>query len=242
MPWIAGTRLAVRRGMTGATGNIYCGLHEFEDMAFVLHFLRPQDCFVDIGANIGSYTILASGVCRACSIAFEPDPDTFAALSRNIVLNGLSATVKSKTCALGAEPGAVGFTVGLDTMNWVATAGSGPTKIVAMDILDHALEGQRPTLIKLDVEGFENEVLRGAAEALCCPQLKAIITEDRSPPVVAHLQAAGFVQRNYDPFTRRLSSERVPRQGSNALFVRDLEFVQERLVGAPPIRVLDNLL
>ena len=39
--WIGGTRLAARRGMTGLTGNIYAGLHEFADMAFVLHFLRP---------------------------------------------------------------------------------------------------------------------------------------------------------------------------------------------------------
>jgi hypothetical protein len=39
--WIGGTRLAARRGMTGLTGNIYAGLHEFADMAFLLHFLRP---------------------------------------------------------------------------------------------------------------------------------------------------------------------------------------------------------
>src|SRR5579863_4327451 len=93
VPWIEGTHLAVRRGMTGATGNIYCGLHEFEDMAFLLHFLRPDDLFVDIGANIGSYTILASGVRRARTIAFEPDPVTFAALSRNIALNALEPFV-----------------------------------------------------------------------------------------------------------------------------------------------------
>jgi hypothetical protein len=34
-------------GLTGATGNIYCGLHEFEDMAFLLHFLRPRDLSAD---------------------------------------------------------------------------------------------------------------------------------------------------------------------------------------------------
>src|SRR6478609_823915 len=65
IPWVAGTKLVVRRGMTGATGNIYCGLHEFADMAFVLHALRPGDLFVDVGANIGSYTVLASAVCDA---------------------------------------------------------------------------------------------------------------------------------------------------------------------------------
>src|SRR5882762_1907914 len=49
VPFIGGARLLVRRGMTGATGNIYAGLIEFEDMAFTLHLLRPNDLFVDVG-------------------------------------------------------------------------------------------------------------------------------------------------------------------------------------------------
>src|SRR4051794_13217694 len=68
VPWIANQKLAVKRGMTGATGNIYTGLHEFPDMMFLLHFLRPGDLFLDIGANVGTYTVLASGVCRASSV------------------------------------------------------------------------------------------------------------------------------------------------------------------------------
>jgi hypothetical protein len=74
--WIDGSKLVVESGMTGATGNIYCGLHEFADMAFVLHLLREGDLFLDIGANVGSYTVLASAVCGARTLAFEPDPDT----------------------------------------------------------------------------------------------------------------------------------------------------------------------
>jgi hypothetical protein len=49
-----GTRLLAKPGMTGATGNIYCGLHECHDMGFLLHFLRKDDLFLDVGANIGS--------------------------------------------------------------------------------------------------------------------------------------------------------------------------------------------
>jgi hypothetical protein len=56
--WIEGQRLAVRRGMTGATGNIYMGLHEFCEMMLPLHFLREGDLFLDIGSNVGSYTVL----------------------------------------------------------------------------------------------------------------------------------------------------------------------------------------
>lgn len=61
LPFVKDTYLFATRGMTGATGNWYCGLHEYEDMSFVLHTLKPGDLFVDVGANIGSYSVLAAG-------------------------------------------------------------------------------------------------------------------------------------------------------------------------------------
>lgn len=242
VPWIAGTRLKVSRGMTGATGNIYCGLHEFEDMAFLLHFLRPEDAFADVGANIGSYTILASGVSGALTIAFEPDPTTFAALSANVALNGLGERVSSNACALGREEREVNFTIGQDTVNRVTTDPAVLSRAVTMRTLDQALAGVRPSLIKLDVEGFEGEVLMGATQTLGRSELKAIITEDHSPVVTEVLRASGFVESDYDPFTRRLGFGPQKRQSHNGLFVRDCDFVQRRLTEAKPIRVLDCVL
>jgi hypothetical protein len=87
--------------MTGATGNIYSGLHEFEDMGFLLHFLRPDDLFVDIGANIGSYTILASAAIGAATIAFEPVPDTHEWLRLNVAINNVDNKVERRREALG---------------------------------------------------------------------------------------------------------------------------------------------
>jgi hypothetical protein len=55
---------------------VHCGFHEAADMAFVLHLLRPDDRFLDIGANVGTYTILSSGVAQAHSITLEPIPAT----------------------------------------------------------------------------------------------------------------------------------------------------------------------
>ncbi len=72
--------------MSGATGNLGVGLHEFVDMAFVVHFLREGDLFLDIGANVGSFTVLAAGVARARSFAFEPIADTARDLRRNIAV------------------------------------------------------------------------------------------------------------------------------------------------------------
>jgi hypothetical protein len=76
VPFVGSTRIFVGAGYTGANGNYYWGLHEFADMAFVLHYLQPEDLFVDIGANIGSYTLLASGAVGTRTIAFEPVPQT----------------------------------------------------------------------------------------------------------------------------------------------------------------------
>ena len=59
IPFTDRARLLVSRGMYGATQNVYCGLNDFEDMSFVLHYLRQDDIFLDVGANIGAYTVLA---------------------------------------------------------------------------------------------------------------------------------------------------------------------------------------
>src|SRR5690606_34268091 len=120
--WIEGTQLLVRRRMTGATGNIYFGLHEFSEMAFLLHLLRKGDWFADVGANVGSYSVLAAGVCGAHVVAFEPDPGAFADLSANIEVNALAGKVDARQLAVGAAAGEIAFSVGLDTMNHILAA------------------------------------------------------------------------------------------------------------------------
>ena len=95
--------LFAKKSRKGATGNIYLGLHEFEDMGFLLHFLRPGDMFFDIGSNIGSYTILAAKEAGANVIAFEPIPSTFQVLEKNIELNAISALVHPLNVGVGAK-------------------------------------------------------------------------------------------------------------------------------------------
>ena len=86
-PFVGKTCLVARPGETGITGNIYYGLAEYEDMAFALHLLRPGDLFIDVGANAGTYTVLASGVAGAFTEAFEPIPPTADRLELNIAVN-----------------------------------------------------------------------------------------------------------------------------------------------------------
>src|ERR1035437_1568359 len=53
--FVNAAELLASPGLAGVTGNVYVGLHEFVDMSFVLHFLRPDDLFVDVGPTLGSY-------------------------------------------------------------------------------------------------------------------------------------------------------------------------------------------
>ena len=95
--------------------------HEFADMAFVLHFLRPGDLFADVGANVGSYTILAPGVVGCRTVAFEPDPVTAAALERNIALNRISERVETRKAAVGERRWLGSLLGGFDTENHIVT-------------------------------------------------------------------------------------------------------------------------
>jgi FkbM family methyltransferase len=228
----------VRRGMTGATGNIYAGLHEFCDMMVALHLLREGDLFLDIGSNIGSYTILASGVRRAMTWAFEPDPGTVSALKRNIDLNNLSDRVVVHELALGDRDGKIAFTRGLDTTNRVASDGEPSVRWVSLKRLDTLIGGAQPLMIKIDVEGYEEPVIRGSHRLLARESVKVIELEQLTPEIKINLDRFGFELAYYDPFTRSLSDAPNGPPSSNSLFVRDWKFVAARLATAPFVDVL----
>ena len=176
LPFVNDVRLIVRPGMTGATGNIYCGLHEFEDMALLLHALRPGDLFVDIGANVGSYSMLGGATGAHC-LSIEPIPSTFSWLTQNIAINALGDRVRALNLGLGRSEGRLRFTGGLDTVNHVLADGEAADHFIEVLVrtLDSVVDGASPALIKMDVEGFETEVLAGAEQTLADPGLLAII-------------------------------------------------------------------
>jgi FkbM family methyltransferase len=235
--------------MHGATGNIYCGLHEFEEMAFVLHFLRDSDLFVDVGANIGSYTILASGVCRARTIAIEPVDSSAAALAANVAFNKLHALVRVERCALGASSGAAKVSCASDCTNHVLGAGDAELgQMVRQLTLDELLVAEVPTLIKIDVEGYEYPVLIGGLKTLGSPELRAVIVEANGSgkrygytdeDVFGLLRAKGFKPYRYSAFSRTLTpAGQDVRSSGNVLFLRSSEFARERVNSAPFVKVL----
>lgn len=158
--------ILVEKGLTGATGNLYSGLHEFEDMGFLLHFLKPSDLFVDLGANIGSYSILGASECEAETISIEPIPKTFKRLVDNIKLNKVEDRVTCYNIGLGSETGILKFTKDLDTVNHVAKPSDKNTIEVPIKCFDDIKTLKKPTLVKIDLEGYETEVLKGMKNAL----------------------------------------------------------------------------
>ncbi|PWV56518.1 FkbM family methyltransferase [Chitinophaga sp. S165] len=247
----AKSKLIVQKGMYGATGNLYCGLHEFHDMGFLLHLLRAGDLFVDAGANIGGYTILASADKEANTIAIEPGSSAYTNLMTNVRINDIGSRVHALNIALGATTGVVDFTISLDTTNHVVVENEATDTVkVNMDTLDNILEKQSPILLKIDVEGFETEVLKGAKKTLQNQNLKAIIIElnglserygiENRKNHDALLEY-GFMPYSYNPLNKELiKCEALGR--SNTIYIRDVDFVKERLNTADKVHLRNQVI
>lgn len=254
VPYVDGVRLLIAPGMTGATGNYYCGLHEFEDMAFVLHFLRPGDGFADVGANIGSYTLLALAAGAGVD-AFEPVPAAFRALMDNVHLNGAAQRVRAHNQAVGAQKGSLQMTMDHDTMNRAVLAPAASREAVArveMTTLDQAFAGRAPpALLKVDVEGYESQVLQGARGLLADAALQAVILELNGSgraygfddgDIHQSMLAQGFQPCRYEPFSRRLQACEHHSNTGNTLYLRDPEAAARRVAASRSYRIGEVML
>ena len=72
--FVGGIKTLIRLGETGLSGIYAFGLHGFNELMFAIHLLREGDTFLDVGANLGSYTLLAGKRCGAKVIAVELSP------------------------------------------------------------------------------------------------------------------------------------------------------------------------
>ncbi len=91
--WINGLKFYAEKGDAGLVGNIYYKLMDYEDSMFLIDSLKKDELFVDVGANLGHFSLLASGICKAKSIAIEPIKTTMDKLNRNIKLNNLTSYI-----------------------------------------------------------------------------------------------------------------------------------------------------
>ena len=248
--WIGGTKL-IAFHEAGITGNLFHGLHDFEDMGFVLHALRRDDTFLDVGANCGAYSVLASGVVGAASIAVEPVPHTFERLRAILALNELNERVEAVPAGVGREAGTATFSTDRGAMNRILPDGQTRADSVEIPVrtIDEIVAGRAVRILKIDVEGFEQPALQGASALLAQGDLQAILVElngsgraygyeDEGVHVL--LTDAGFRPYAYEPRTRTLTPrETWNREHFNTLYVRAeaRSDLAARLQDAPPFQV-----
>lgn len=134
-----------------------------------LKVIKPTDTVCDIGANIGNTSVFFGKVLGARRVlAFEPLPQAYTTLCRNLELNGLSDAL-AYNCMVGPTSGR-GDVARFNPRNLGATsfapAKSGPIPMVALDDLIEAEELQGLGFIKVDVEGMHLDVLNGAKKVV----------------------------------------------------------------------------
>jgi FkbM family methyltransferase len=185
---------------------------------------RPDEVLYDVGANVGTYALIAAArvLTEGRVVAFEPSYSTYAVLCDNVFVNGLGDRVDTFPVALGGSTGVVAFAYsstrpGAAKHNW-------PTGTVRyrhgvlgyrLDDLASTFALPPPNHLKIDTDGGEPELLRGARETLRSPELRSVMVELlpwTEEAVVAELTAAGLEHlRTY---------ERPPSPVTCALFAR----------------------
>ena len=202
---------------------------EPETVQWIEEFLRPGDVFYDIGANVGAYSLVADAVtggqCRV--FAFEPSFANFAQLTRNIFLNKCQGRVIPLQIALSDTTGLVPFHYSsllpgsaFHTVQEANGSTAPTTEHLAISYqlkdLVRELQMPMPNHIKLDVDGVELGVLRGADTVLGNKALRSVLVEidGVDEPVVSYLKQHGFEVRS------RHAHGNEPGAPANYIFVR----------------------
>ena len=228
----SGANLLIESG-TDATGYWYFELPDYEEQMFLLNNLRVGDLFIDVGANIGGWSLLMAGV-GARVLAFEPVPSTFNKLVRNININpDLTENIEVHQLALGSHDCFLTFISDKDTCNRVLKEEEeydGETINVVVKTLDSFTSDREPVAIKIDVEGSELNVLRGAEKTLSKPSLKFLIIEtfrhaNFNTFFIKELEGLlgrhGFLPCKYDSRNSRLRTfTKVNEGGQNTIYAR----------------------
>jgi FkbM family methyltransferase len=134
--------------------------------------VSPDDVVADIGANIGLTAILFSSLAKR-AYAFEPSPSTFRILSENLDRNGVS-NVDAINLGMGGKEETLTITFAQDNRSGgyvsdkIRPETGHVTEDICIDTLDRFFDAREPapTFLKIDVEGFEQNVVQGGAEFL----------------------------------------------------------------------------
>lgn len=247
---IPNTKIRCHPDSYSAAAVLYCGLYDYDEMNFLLRYLRAEDSFLDIGANVGVYTLLAASKIHAGSLhSFEVFPKNYRRLQENLRLNQFNQ-VKTYAIAVSNQPGTVALNLAEgDSMPFITQTETINTIMVPTDTLDNLLQNYsltNLTLAKMDIEGAELLAFKGAVSLLKKQRPYVWILEIndavnnfgyRKQDVVDFLQNYGYNLYRYSADTNQVSPITLEQQqGNNVLAIADfaLDFVRDRLTEIPP--------
>lgn len=209
---------------------------EPETVKWIETYVGPGDVVFDIGANVGVYSFVIDrhSKGRAKVYAFEPGAATFLQLTRNIALNGCGERIIPLAIGFGASTRLATFnyssTVPGAALHSVDSAvdAQGRSFVPAMrqPILLYSIDDfvaefgiERPVHIKIDVDGSELDILKGATKTLSDARLRTIMIE-LEPTSPSASQATGLLERAGFGLAS-VSNHGTVTETSNYLFVRE---------------------
>jgi FkbM family methyltransferase len=190
---------------------------------WALELIDSNKTFVDIGAHVGTYSTSFAAKCNKV-VSFEACPKTFNYLCANIALRGLDYTVTPHRVALGSEEGTSPF--------YIHSGGGGgntcvklndtpyPKIEVPMRTLD-SFQIDNIGLIKIDVEGFEKNVLQGGLETLKRSGYPAILFESWAPWRDQENVPATAIREELFAYIRTIGYRIVPLTGLDEMFLAE---------------------
>jgi FkbM family methyltransferase len=206
------------------------GTYEPEVTKVIRHYLRPGHCFVDCGASFGFFSSLAGTIVgpQGTVISCEPGPQNQSLLLLNLMVNGIT-TAEVHQVALSDRPGILRY--GRSGANGtIADFDGDPQQVGTYDLvrsvtLDSIIGQRKVDMMKIDVEGAEGRVFRGAEQLLgrCRPTLVfefsppslEVTSEMSGEDLLQFLMGTGYsldvIDGSPQEFRRRTAAELISR-------------------------------
>lgn len=208
---------------------VYPERFDFEE-SLIRQYLRPGDTYIDVGANIGTTTLSAASVVgeNGSVVAIEPHPRISQYLTDNVNQNQPS-NISIYPLAVGDAKGEIHFSNDTsDVRNHVVRMGA---IVVEVDLLDNVLRPHHFTcinLMKIDVEGYEIFVLKGAVETL--QQVETLFLE-----CAGHERRYGYEDKDLRTLLRSQGFRvfRIMHNPNNIIASRSIDQLRDRLPDLP---------
>lgn len=212
---------------------------ELAERDLVTRLLIQGDSFVDIGAHVGLYTVLAAhrvGVTGEV-VAAEPHPESFAVLQQNVERHALRRIARPLQVAVSDENGFAELNLPQRSKAAWSSLGepwalSERSVTVETVTVDSFLRGTRPFLIKIDVEGWERRVFAGGVRMFSSPDAPHLLVEVSEIASARDLCQFGYELFSYD--ARRIALDPVSLdefEQTNLVASKRVEELRRRLSG-----------